>query len=125
MTGGELRFAEIARLLDHWWTSAPPSDPADVWKTWKRDTLYLWGADSGNYKGLAMGALLNGDGMASVAKGPSRGRAITAPTIRSVAFEAAMVAYIACCIEKEGPPPPGPETRSSSSGNIQRIPPHF
>jgi predicted NAD-dependent protein-ADP-ribosyltransferase YbiA (DUF1768 family) len=72
---GTLIFGEIKKLVDNWWTSLPANDPADVWTTWDRDTYYLWGANSGNYDGIPVGGPLNGDGMASVNSGPTRGRA--------------------------------------------------
>ena len=71
---GQLRFGTIERLADDWWTSPPPNDPQAVWNTWDRDTYYLWGANSGNYQGIAIGQLLGGGGMAGT-NGPSRGRA--------------------------------------------------
>ena len=74
MTKGKLIFGEIEQLVDNWWTSAPPNDPSDVWKTWDRNTYYLWGANSGNYKGIAIGQSLMGGGMAGP-HGPTRGRA--------------------------------------------------
>jgi len=71
---GTLSFGSIKQLDDQWWTSPPPNDPAVVWKTWDRDSYYLWGANAENYTGIAIGDSLNGGGMAGD-NGPSRGRA--------------------------------------------------
>jgi len=65
MAAGNLSLGPIHKLPDHWWTSQPPNDHADVWKVWGPNTYYLWGANSGNYKGIALGDPLGGGGMAS------------------------------------------------------------
>jgi len=72
---GGLRFGAVERLKDDWWMSPPPGDPQAVWDTWDRDTYYVWGANSGNYRGIAIGQLLGGGGMAGTSHGPSVGRA--------------------------------------------------
>jgi hypothetical protein len=68
-TFGTLVFSPIAQLPDKWWT-----DLDNVWSVWDPNAHYLWGANSGNYSGIAIGGSLNGRGMAG-ANGPTRGRA--------------------------------------------------
>lgn len=69
-----LAFDEIPRLPDSWWTDKPVSDPPVVWTVWKHDTVYLWGANSGNYNRESdIGTLIGGGGMAGT-HGPTRGR---------------------------------------------------
>lgn len=70
---GDLIFAEIPRLPNLWWTGAPANDPSIVWTVWDRKSYYLWGANIGNYQQQAIGAQINGGGMAGTS-GPTRGR---------------------------------------------------
>jgi hypothetical protein len=74
MANGTLIFSGIHLLPDNWWNDPPPSDPASVWNVWDKNTYYTWGANAGNYQGIAIGKSLGGEGMASDT-GPSRGRA--------------------------------------------------
>ncbi|MFD2054498.1 hypothetical protein ACFSQT_15795 [Mesorhizobium calcicola] len=67
---GNIAFGMVPRLPDKWWDG---TDADTVWPTWGKNTLYLWGANSGN-QFIARGQPLNGGGMASVQKGPTRGR---------------------------------------------------
>jgi len=71
---GNLLFEGVPQLPDDWWTAPPPGDPGTVWNAWDRRTYYLWGANSGNFRGVPLGKSLGGDGMAGH-DGPSRGRA--------------------------------------------------
>jgi len=74
MANGTLIFSGIHQLPDNWWNDQPPNDPASVWNVWNKNTFYTWGANAGNYQGIAIGKSLNGDGMAGD-RGPSRGKA--------------------------------------------------
>ena len=74
MAGGTLIFSGIHQIPDNWWHDPPTGDPASVWTVWDKNTFYTWGANSGNYQGIAIGQSLHGRGMADE-KGPSRGRA--------------------------------------------------
>ena len=73
-TSGALLFDEIPKLPDDWWLGKPPSDPSIVWTVWQQNIHYLWGANVGNYKQGPIGTLIGGGGMASVRRGPTRGR---------------------------------------------------
>ncbi|HSS19027.1 MAG TPA: hypothetical protein VLL54_03040 [Pyrinomonadaceae bacterium] len=75
MASGSLIFSGIPQLPDNWWLGKPANDPADVWTVWDKNTFYGWGANSGNYQGIAIGQSLHGGGMADPIIGPSRGRA--------------------------------------------------
>lgn len=66
---GKLSFDTIPKLPDNWWDG---SDADTVWTVWDKDTFYLWGANSGN-QFVPRGQPLNGGGMASTDKGPTRG----------------------------------------------------
>ena len=75
MASGTLIFSGIHQLPDNWWNDPPASDPTSVWTVWNRNTFYAWGANAGNYQGIAIGKSLQGGGMADPIIGPSRGRA--------------------------------------------------
>ena len=66
---GKLSFDAIPKLPDNWWDG---TDAQTVWTVWDKDTFYLWGANSGN-QFVPRGQPLNGGGMASTDKGPTRG----------------------------------------------------
>ena len=65
---GSLMFKQITQLPPAWW-----HNPETVWDTWDKSTLYLWGANLGNYKINDPKQSLGGSGMAS-ANGPTRGQ---------------------------------------------------
>lgn len=67
MSGGTLSFGEIEQVPRGWW----PDHTDSVWTIWRRDTYYLWGANSGSID-TAEGASLNGGGMAGP-NGPTFG----------------------------------------------------
>lgn len=74
MASGTLIFSGIHQIPDNWWNDPPAGDPASVWTVWNKNTFYTWGANAGNYQGIAIGKSLQGKGMADIT-GPSRGRA--------------------------------------------------
>jgi len=71
---GNIIFAEIPKLDQDWQLGTPTSDPDNVWTVWDKNNYYLWGANSGNISGIAIGQSLHGGGLAGP-KGPTRGLA--------------------------------------------------
>lgn len=66
---GKLSFDMVPKLPDHW---SDKPDSETVWTVWDKNSLYLWGANAFN-QFVDRGKPLNGGGMASVDKGPTRG----------------------------------------------------
>lgn len=75
MNAGKIKFEPIPRLHDNWQNGTPTDNPANVWTVWDQDNYYLWGANSSNISGIAIGQSLHGGGMAGVSHGPTRGLA--------------------------------------------------
>lgn len=71
---GKIIFASIPKLNQDWEKGTPSSDPDNVWTVWDKHNYYLWGANSGNISGIAIGQTLHGGGMAGD-RGPTRGLA--------------------------------------------------
>lgn len=71
---GKVIFAEIPRLNLDWQDGTPTDDPSNVWTVWNKNNYYLWGANSSNISGIAIGQSLKGGGLAGH-NGPTRGLA--------------------------------------------------
>ena len=71
---GKIIFAEIPRLSLDWQNGTPTDNPSIVWTVWDKNNYYLWGANSGNISGIAIGQTLHGGGLAGP-NGPTRGLA--------------------------------------------------
>lgn len=66
---GSVKLGGIPQLAPNWWKLADVDFPVG----WDPNTVYLWGANNGNYKNFSPQHLLAGGGMAGE-NGPTRGR---------------------------------------------------